>query len=79
LKELSILYGSSTPYRGTFLSAGGVGTPPTSPMMSLGHIDRFGGTSSKRASMDNMVDSQQPIERYMKAISDSLIAKTSHE
>ena len=29
--------------------------------------------------MDNMVDSQQPIERYMKAISDSLVAKTSHE
>ena len=26
-----------------------------------------------------MVESQQPIERYMKAISDSLVAKTSHE
>jgi len=29
--------------------------------------------------MDNMVDSQQPIERYMKAISDNLVGKTSHE
>jgi len=79
LKELTILYGSSTPNRGTYLSVGGFGTPPTSPMRSSGHIGRSGGTSSKRASMDNMDDSQQPIGRYMKAISDSLIAKTYHE